>query len=155
MKNPGHRGGTLGGPHKFWVVRHKKILKNNMHILITTHPTWLYHLGRLDMDFGERNSWVAVGPVFGNIWVARSFHMSHWRPGDRLAVALVYHRVYSPLEPFHVLSVRNVQHLLFLVVFFDLDRPFVSRLSTEYSFSMWTFLGNEMIISVYDFRKIL
>ena len=90
-----------------------QILKNNMHILITTHPTWLHHLGRLDMDFGERNSWVAVGPVFGNIWVAQSFHRSHWRPGDRLAVALVYHRVDSPLERFHVLSVRNVHHLFF------------------------------------------
>ena len=104
-----------------------QISKNNMHILITTHPTWLHHLGRLDMDFGERNSWVAVGPVFGNIWVAQSFHRSHWRPGDRLAIALVYHRVYSPLEPFHVLSVRNVHHL-----FFDLDRPFVSRLGTVF-----------------------
>ena len=73
------------------------------------------------MDFGERNPWVAVRPVFGNIWVAQSFHRSHWRPGDRLAVALVYHRVYSPLEPFHVLSVRNVHPLLFLVFSISID----------------------------------
>ena len=26
-KNPGHPGGTLGGPHKFWVVRHTNIKK--------------------------------------------------------------------------------------------------------------------------------
>ena len=147
-KNPGHPGGTLGGPHKFWVVRHTNIKKWYMHILITTHPTWLHHLRRLDMDFGGRNSWVAVGPVFGIIWVAQSFHRSHWRPGDRLAVALVYHRVYSPLEPFHVLSVRNVHHLFFSI---SIDPLYLGWVQFFYV----DVLGTEMITSVYDFCKFL
>ena len=124
-----HPGGTLGGPHKFWVIRHKNIEKyyayfdnhtSNMAASSGTigHGIWLKKF------LGFQSDQYLVIPGSLNRFIGRI-----WRPGDRLAVALVHHWIYSTLEPFHT----------FTLSFFVVDRPFVSRLCTI--FPILTFWG--------------
>ena len=87
-ENPGHPAdhqvGTLGGPNKFWVVRHKILKKYGC--IVWDDPLWTLATQILGLP---------VGLIFGNIWVARPFYRSHLATGRPLSCSTDFDRKYS------------------------------------------------------------